>query len=89
MTNISLIIIFREGTDSLIAISLYPFEVDHLTKPMFSSIQKVLTKRTKPFGNGLEENPSIRVALNSPVSFDYSTVTNIGMNESIIQVSIL
>jgi protoheme ferro-lyase len=77
--------IIQQGTDNLIILSLYPFEVNHYTKPMLSSVEKALQKRTKPFESELDKNPLIRVALNSHVSFHYSTLSNIGTNESIIQ----
>uniref|UniRef100_A0A914XW42 Ferrochelatase n=1 Tax=Panagrolaimus superbus TaxID=310955 RepID=A0A914XW42_9BILA len=75
--------IIQEGTDNLIILSLYPFEVNHLTKPMLSTVEKVLQKRTKSFGN--DASSLIRVAQNSHVSFHHTTLSNIATNESIIQ----
>jgi protoheme ferro-lyase len=75
--------IIQQGTDNLIILSLYPFEVNHLTKPMLSTVEKVLQTRTKPFGN--DESSVIRVAQNSHVSFHHTTLSNIATNESIIQ----
>ena len=77
----------REGTDTLIVLSLHPFETNHLTKPMFSVVQNVLEKRTKPFESGMDKNPFLRIALNSHVSFSYLNISNIGTNESIIQAN--
>ena len=82
--NCSYILIFSEGTDTLILVSLYPFNLPHLTKPMLTAVNSVINKRTTTL-DVFGADPSLRIAVNSPVSFKLMTLDNLGTHESIIQ----
>ncbi|KAE9554607.1 hypothetical protein FO519_002167 [Halicephalobus sp. NKZ332] len=76
--------VIRQGTDTLILVSLYPFNLPHLTRPMFTVTNSVINKKTTTL-NTFEPDPNLRVALNSPVSFKLMTLDSLGTHESIIQ----
>uniref|UniRef100_A0AC34QKV0 Ferrochelatase n=1 Tax=Panagrolaimus sp. JU765 TaxID=591449 RepID=A0AC34QKV0_9BILA len=76
--------IIRQGTDSLMLVSLYPFDIPQLTHPMFSTANSVIGKMTRSM-EGLNADQNYRIAINSPVSFNLLQLSNLGSHMSIVQ----
>ncbi|KAI6222110.1 hypothetical protein M3Y95_00949600 [Aphelenchoides besseyi] len=76
--------IIDNGTDRLIAISMYPFSIPSLLKPMKQLTKKNLEKEMSEICD-LKTNRLSYVARNRPVSFDFDYLTNIGTHDCFVQ----
>jgi len=75
-----------EGTDRVVVLSLYPFPIKHLVKPMETRVNAVLNRQTsmkKVFKR--ESNRWSYVGVNRPVYFEVDFYSDVGSRGSLIQ----